>query len=62
MNLFNNKWLTPISDTDLINWVEYGITMEDAGFDPLRKSYVSAPYKTYRNVPRQVFITFGLGF
>lgn len=62
MNLFNNKWLTPISDTDLINWVEYGITMDNPGFDPLRKSYISAPFKTYRNIPRQAFITLGVSF
>jgi len=62
MNVLNNQWLTPVSDTDLINWVEYGITMQDPGFDPIRKSYISAPFKTYRNVPRQAFITLGMSF
>jgi hypothetical protein len=62
MNLFNNQWLTPmdVSD-DIINWVENGITMADPGNDPTRLSYVVAPYRAYRNIPRQIFFTLGFG-
>ncbi|HOJ18252.1 MAG TPA: TonB-dependent receptor [Ignavibacteriaceae bacterium] len=63
MNLFDNKWLTPISTTeDITNWVEYGYTTADLGNDPLRKSYITAEFKAYRNIPRQIFFTVGLGF
>jgi hypothetical protein len=62
MNLFDNKWITPMSTTDDIrNWVENGITMADAGSDPLRLSYIVAPYAAYRNKPRQIFFTIGFG-
>ncbi len=63
MNLFDNKWLTPMSTTeDLRLWVEDGITMADRGNDPTRLSYVVAPYEAYRNIPRQIFFTLGVGF
>ncbi len=62
MNVFNNKWITPMDQTDLIDWVERGITMADLGNDPTRKSHLIAPFKTYRNIPRQFFITVGVGF
>jgi len=62
MNLFDNKWLTPVSDNDLLNLMEYGTTIEEPGVDPSRISYISAFYKAYRNVPRQVFFTLGVGF
>lgn len=62
MNLFNNKWITPMSTSDDIrNWVENGVTMADPGNDPSRLSYVVAPYAAYRNIPRQIFFTFGFG-
>lgn len=61
MNLFNNKWLTPMdTQDDLLNWVETGITMADAGNDATRLSYIRAPFKAYSNIPRQVFFTLGL--
>jgi hypothetical protein len=61
MNLFNNKWLTPLDDaTDRNNWVERGITIADPGDNPLRLSYIAAPFKAYRNIPRQVFFTVGV--
>ncbi len=63
MNLFDNKWLTPMSTSDDIRlWVEDGITMADPGNDPTRLSYVVAPYEAYRNIPRQIFFTLGIGF
>jgi hypothetical protein len=63
MNLFNNKWITPMSTNDDISrWVEKGITMMDAGGDPNRFSYLVAPYRAYSNIPRQVFFTIGFGF
>jgi hypothetical protein len=71
MNLFDNKWLTPMpgseSSDDIIRWVEYGYTMEDPGNlripdDQLRKTYINAPFKAYRNIPRQIFFTLGFGF
>jgi len=63
MNLFNNKWLTPIYNIENIgNWVENGITYADPGNDPLRQEHITAYYKAYRNIPRQVFFTLGIRF
>ncbi|MBK7867017.1 MAG: TonB-dependent receptor [Ignavibacteriales bacterium] len=62
MNLFENKWLTPVSSTDLIDWVDYGTTIDQPGTNPSRISYISSFYKAYRNVPRQVYFTVGFGF
>ncbi len=62
MNLFDNKWLTPMSTNDDIGlWVEDGITIDKPGNDPLRLSHVVAPYRTYSNIPRQIFFTLGVG-
>jgi hypothetical protein len=63
MNLFDNKWLTPMSTNDDINlWVEEGVTMIDPGNKPNRFSYLIAPYRAFSNIPRQVFFTIGFGF
>ncbi|MCU0453338.1 MAG: TonB-dependent receptor [Bacteroidetes bacterium] len=63
MNLLNNQWLTPMdAQVDRNNWVERGFTVADPGDDPLRLSYISAPYKAYRNIPRQVFLSVGFTF
>ncbi len=62
MNLFDNKWLTPVTGNDLINWVDYGTTIDQPGNDPYRISYISSFYKAYKNIPRQVFFTLGFGF
>ncbi len=63
MNLFNNKLLTPMDiRNDVADWIERGITMEDPGLDPNRISYRVAPYRAFRNIPRQIFLTIGLGF
>jgi hypothetical protein len=62
MNLFDNKWITPMSTADDIRlWVEEGVTMADPGKDPERLSHVVAPYRAFRNIPRQVFFTLGVG-
>jgi len=61
-NLFNNKLITPLTGTDLIDWLDKGITMDNPAEDPFRRSYVTAAFKTYRNIPRQVFFTVGFGF
>jgi len=62
MNLFNNKLLTPLDfRDDLVNWVEKGITMDDPANNIDRRSYKIASFKTYKNVPRQIFLTFGIG-
>ncbi len=69
MNIFDNKWLTPLGNTgdksnvyssDLTRWITKGVTMDQAD-DPTKTSYLLYPYMTYRNVPRQIFFTFGLG-
>lgn len=61
MNLFNNKWLTPMDvANDISSWVENGVTLMDPADDPLRLSHVVAQYRTYRNIPRQVFFTLGV--
>lgn len=63
MNLFDNKWLTPIYNNENIsNWVENGITYADEGKDPFRPEHITAYYAAYRNIPRQVFFTLGVGF
>jgi len=64
MNVFNNKWLTPLSADDLNYWVEKGITMDNPAdkSETQLKSYRIAAFKTYRNIPRQVFFTLGIGF
>lgn len=63
MNLFDNKWITPMSTNDDIKlWVEEGVTMADPGNDPTRFSYLVAPYRAFSNIPRQVMFTLGVGF
>jgi hypothetical protein len=63
MNLFDNKWITPMSTNDDIRlWVEEGVTMADPGLDPTRFSYLIAPYRAFSNLPRQVYFTLGFGF
>ncbi|MDP4115686.1 MAG: carboxypeptidase-like regulatory domain-containing protein [Bacteroidota bacterium] len=61
MNLFDNKWLTPLSTTDDLNrWINNGVTMDQPD-DPTKRSYLLNPYMAYRNIPRQVFFTVGFG-
>lgn len=63
MNLFDNRWITPMSTNDDIKlWVEEGVTMADPGNNPTRFSYLVAPYRAFSNIPRQVLFTVGVGF
>jgi hypothetical protein len=66
MNLFNNKWLTPMESVnerqDKINWVERGITIDNPVDDPNKRSYLLYPFRAYRNTPREVYFTLGIGF
>jgi hypothetical protein len=63
MNLFDNKWLTPPANNEDINaWVQKGVTIADPADNPLRTNYVVASYAAFRNIPRQVFFTLGIGF
>jgi hypothetical protein len=62
MNVFDNRWLTPPSTNEDINdWVQRGVTIADAADNPLRRNHVVASYAAYRNIPRQVFFTLGIG-
>ena len=63
MNVFDNHWLTPMDykTTPLSDWVERGINMMDPGTDPTRQVYRFNYYQAYRNIPRQVFFTVGVG-
>jgi len=62
MNMLNNKWLTPMTtqSDDLKNWVGRGTTMDDPA--NTNRSSIISPFKTYRNLPRQIFFTLGIGF
>ena len=63
MNLFDNKWLTPPANTEDLNaWVQKGVTIADPADNPLRRDYVVASYAAFRNIPRQIFFTLGIGF
>lgn len=63
MNLFDNRWITPMSNQeDLNEWVQRGVTIADPADNPLRRNYVVASYAAFRNIPRQVFFTVGVGF
>lgn len=63
INLFNNRWLTPMgSQDDIRNWVERGVTIADPADDPDRASHRYDYFRAFRNTPRQVFFTIGFGF
>jgi hypothetical protein len=63
MNVFDNKLLTPPSNsTSLNDWVQRGVTIADPGSNPARVDHVVASYAAYRNIPRQIFFTIGAGF
>lgn len=62
-NLFNNKQLTPIDDyQELTQWVTKSITYMDSYPDPTRNYHVFNYWQAYRNVPREIYITFGFDF
>jgi len=66
MNLFNNKWLTPMDSQsdqqDKIAWVENGVTMDNPIDNPTKRSYLLYPFRTYKNTPTQFIFTVGIGF
>ncbi|TFG97529.1 MAG: TonB-dependent receptor [Calditrichales bacterium] len=70
-NLFDNSWLTPMdSADDNVKWARYGITMDSKpSGDPESETYKAQElnymhnyYRTYRNTPREIYFTFGVGF
>lgn len=60
MNLFDNQWLTP-QDNSNYSWANYGITLDEP-YNQNTTSYLIYPYRAYRNIPRQIFFTLGVGF
>jgi hypothetical protein len=64
MNLFDNKWLTPMDSQNekenKADWVENGVTIDNPVNDG-KKSFLLYPYRAYRNIPRQIFFTVGFG-
>ncbi|MDK2976853.1 MAG: hypothetical protein PWP06_1328 [Candidatus Marinimicrobia bacterium] len=62
-NLFNNKQLTPIDNyLELSEWVTKGVTYMDAEPDPTRNYHIFNYWQAYRNVPREIYMTFGFDF
>lgn len=61
-NLFNNKWLTPFDSSvetdDMQRWVETGMTWDN----PEHPNYNYNYFRVYRNTPREIFFTVGIGF
>ncbi|MGC8654768.1 MAG: hypothetical protein ACP5US_12345, partial [Candidatus Kryptoniota bacterium] len=66
-NLFNNKWLTPLDgyNRQMVAWVNDDITRDtppQSKLDPQYDVYKFYAFETYRNVPREVYLIFGLQF
>jgi len=66
-NLFDNKWLTPLDgyNRQMIAWVNDDITRDtppQSKLDPQYDVYKFYAFETYRNVPREVYLIFGLQF
>jgi hypothetical protein len=70
-NLFNNGWLTPMTtDDDNVKWTRYGITMdtmpagnpESETYSAQELVYMHNYFRAYRNTPREIYLTFGIGF
>ncbi|MFZ5517636.1 MAG: TonB-dependent receptor [Candidatus Zhuqueibacterota bacterium] len=63
LNLLNNAHLTPITvQEELDRWVLRSATFADADDDPTRDVRIYNYFQVYRNVPRQVFFSFGVNF
>ncbi len=63
LNLFNNKHLTPISSAEALDrYVLRSVTYADPGNDSTRDKYLYNYFQAYRNIPRQVFLSFGVSF
>ena len=62
-NLFNNRQLTPFTNSEeLTRWVKQSLTYMDAADNPQRNYYVFNYFQTYKNIPREVYLTFGFDF
>ncbi|HMA61339.1 MAG TPA: hypothetical protein VKP78_01690, partial [bacterium] len=62
-NLFNNRQLTPISDTaELDRWVKRSVTHMDSGNAPNRDYHLYNYFQAYKNVLREIYINFGINF
>ncbi len=64
VNVLNNRWLTPLGykRPELVDWVERNIAVDDPAYDPTRQAYKFNYFRAYRNVPRQLYFTIGVGF
>ena len=63
LNLFDNQHLTPISNAEeLDRWVLRSATLGDPDDDPTRDVRRYNYFQTFKNIPRQVFFTFGFTF
>lgn len=63
LNLFDNQHLTPISNSEeLDRWVLRGATYGDPDNDPNRDVRRYNYFQVFKNIPRQVFLTFGVTF
>ncbi len=62
-NLFNNKILTPISNSaELDRWVERSTTYMDADGDPNRDYHIYNYFQAYKNIPREFYFVMGFSF
>ncbi|MDZ7797070.1 MAG: TonB-dependent receptor [Candidatus Marinimicrobia bacterium] len=61
-NLFNNKQLTPLYSGELSRWVLRSSTYMDPDTDPDRDVRLYNYYQTYKNVPREIYLTIGFDF
>ena len=62
-NLFNNKQLTPIDNyLERSEWVTKSITYMDSEPNPTRDYHIFNYWQTYKNVPREIYLTFGFDF
>ena len=62
-NLFDNQHLTPISDAAELNrWVQRSSTYADADNDVTRDVYIYNYFQSFKNIPREIYVTFGVDF
>ena len=62
-NLFDNQHLTPITDAAELNrWVLRSATYADPDNDVTRDVYIYNYFQTFKNLPREIYLTFGVDF
>jgi len=62
-NVFDNRWLTPALNSDMLfDWIERNVTIDNPADAPTRDNYKFRYYQAYRNMPREVYFTIGFGF